>query len=172
MLELVKRYPAAMPAVDGGHPDWALDFNLAKARAADFDTWHPESWKTCTARQQPVWTDPVELAYVTHRLKAKPGLVAPREVAALKEKLALAVEGKAFILQGGDCSENFAENTPKKIFGTCKTLARMAFYPGHGHGPARDKNRTHGRPVCQTKVFGYPDRGRHCLSFLQGGPCQ
>ncbi|WDP93402.1 MAG: 3-deoxy-7-phosphoheptulonate synthase [Desulfobacter sp.] len=89
--------------------------------------WRPDSWKKYRARQQPAWADPSGAAQAQQELEFLPPLVPVREMRILKENLALAAEGKAFVLQGGDCSENFAQNNAKKISKTCKTLASMAF---------------------------------------------
>lgn len=90
------------------------------------DHWNLKSWKRCTARQQPVWPDYSKVEEARRNLSAFPPLVHAGDVQNLKNQLALAAEGKAFILQGGDCSENFLPNSQQKIHNTCKTIACMA----------------------------------------------
>ena len=67
----------------------------------------PSSWTTKTALQQPNYDDPAELNTVLSALSQRPPLVTSWEVERLKAQLALASQGGAFLLQGGDCSERF-----------------------------------------------------------------
>jgi len=71
--------------------------------------WTPASWRQFPIKQQPVYTDKVALQKVEQQLKANPSLIYPTEAQQLRKQLALAAEGKAFLLQGGDCAESFAE---------------------------------------------------------------
>jgi 3-deoxy-7-phosphoheptulonate synthase len=63
---------------------------------------------------------------VTQRLKTLPGLVTRHEINSLRAQLASVAEGKAFLLQGGDCAELFADCTPDKIEGKVKLLLLMS----------------------------------------------
>lgn len=107
------------------HQDYMFDLNLVEEKAGE-KGWSRMSWKNYTARQQPDWPDPLKVEKAQKQLTLMPPLVSIRDIKTLKQELASAVEGKAFILQGGDCSENFRENNTGKINRTCKTLARMA----------------------------------------------
>src|SRR5688500_20130689 len=73
--------------------------------------WSPASWRARAAAQQPVYEDATELAAVQQELRALPPLVTSWEIFALKKQLAEAQEGKRFLLQGGDCAENFTACT-------------------------------------------------------------
>ncbi len=88
--------------------------------------WNKQSWKNCSARQQPVWPEPAEVANTQTQLEALPPLVEVEDIRTLKHQLAQAANGQTFILQGGDCSENFSTDNISKIDSTCKTLAFMA----------------------------------------------
>ncbi|MFL6844344.1 MAG: 3-deoxy-7-phosphoheptulonate synthase [Allosphingosinicella sp.] len=71
--------------------------------------WSPVSWRSFEARQQPVYPDPVTLASTCSALGAYPPLISAQDAHALKARLAEAQAGRAFLLQGGDCAESFAE---------------------------------------------------------------
>jgi 3-deoxy-7-phosphoheptulonate synthase len=88
--------------------------------------WSPSSWRSFDARQQPAYDDPVALEAATRELSAYPALVRAEEVDALKRALAEAQAGRAFLLQGGDCAESFAEFSPDAIAGTVGLILAMA----------------------------------------------
>ena len=67
------------------------------------------------AAQQPNWPDREHLGRVVQQLRKLPPLVFAGEADALKERIALAQEGKAFWLQGGDCAETFEAATADSI---------------------------------------------------------
>jgi 3-deoxy-7-phosphoheptulonate synthase len=77
--------------------------------------WSPASWRGCEARQQPAYADPKALAVALAGLAAYPALVPAAEAHALKAALAEAQSGRAFLLQGGDCAESFAEFGPDNV---------------------------------------------------------
>ena len=89
-------------------------------------SWSPDSWRSCEARQQPAYPDPDALAAATRELAAYPSLVAYDDVAALKAAIAEAQAGRAFLLQGGDCAESFAEFSPETIEGNFALIEAMA----------------------------------------------
>jgi len=72
-------------------------------------TWSPHSWRRFDARQQPIYPDAETLAATERELAAYPTLVGHSEVRALTARIADAQAGRAFLLQGGDCAESFAE---------------------------------------------------------------
>ena len=88
--------------------------------------WTPGSWRRHEARQQPAWPDRGALDAALRELSAYPPLVAAGEAHALKAALAEAQAGRAFLLQGGDCAESFAEFSPDNIRGTHALIAAMA----------------------------------------------
>jgi 3-deoxy-7-phosphoheptulonate synthase len=88
--------------------------------------WTPESWKQHEARQLPDYPDPVALDAAVAELGHYPPLVFAGEARALTADLALVAEGKAFLLQGGDCAESFAEFHPNNIRDTFRVLLQMA----------------------------------------------
>jgi 3-deoxy-7-phosphoheptulonate synthase len=89
-------------------------------------SWFPGSWRSCEARQQPHYPDPGALAAATRELAAYPPLVRLDEVDALKAALAEAQAGRAFLLQGGDCAESFAEFSGENIDANVALLEAMA----------------------------------------------
>src|ERR1700754_746705 len=89
-------------------------------------TWSPSSWRDCPARQLPTYPDPDALAAVETRLAKYPPLVFAGEARRLKAALAMAAEGRAFVLQGGDCAESFGDFTANIIRDTFRVLLQMA----------------------------------------------
>ena len=77
--------------------------------------WTPESWRAKPVVQVPDYPDADALAAVEARLATFPPLVFAGEARALKKQLANVAEGKAFLLQGGDCAESFAEHGADNI---------------------------------------------------------
>jgi 3-deoxy-7-phosphoheptulonate synthase len=90
------------------------------------NNWTKSSWKNFTALQQPNWPDQKAVDTVLSNLSTLPPLVFAGEIRALKQQLAKAVTGDAFLLQGGDCSENFSKVTAPTIRETLKVLLQMA----------------------------------------------
>ncbi len=96
------------------------------------EQWHPGSWRSRPALQMPVYPDEVALAEVQDELRQLPPLVTSREILALKQQLAEAQEGRRFLLQGGDCAENFAECSSEIISNRLKVLLQMSLVLVHG----------------------------------------
>jgi 3-deoxy-7-phosphoheptulonate synthase len=88
--------------------------------------WTPDSWKQHEARHLPVYEDSAALAEAESTLGNFPPLVFAGEARALKDSLADVVAGNAFLLQGGDCAESFAEFHPNNIRDTFRVLLQMA----------------------------------------------
>lgn len=82
--------------------------------------------RSLLAAQQPPWPDLALLARVETELSKLPPLVFAGEADALKAKIAIAQEGKAFWLQGGDCAETFEAATADSIRNRIKTILQMA----------------------------------------------
>ena len=89
-------------------------------------------WPNLVAAQQPSWPDAQRLADAQAILRTLPPLVFAGECDELTAKLALASEGKSFILMGGDCAETFAANTADSIRARLKTLLQMAIVLTYG----------------------------------------
>ncbi|MCV0382144.1 MAG: 3-deoxy-7-phosphoheptulonate synthase class II [Erythrobacter sp.] len=90
------------------------------------NTWDPGSWQEFEARHLPVYEDQDALTTALDTLRTHPPLVFAGEARALKEELAQVAAGKAFLLQGGDCAESFAEFHPDNIRDTFRVLLQMA----------------------------------------------
>ncbi len=88
--------------------------------------WSPQSWRGFPVRQVPEYPDPAALAAVEARLKTHPPLVFAGEARNLMAGLAQVAAGKAFLLQGGDCAESFAEFHPDNIRDTFRVLLQMS----------------------------------------------
>ncbi len=88
--------------------------------------WSPASWRGVPIRQAPSYPDAAALEAVESRLRAYPPLVFAGESRRLAQQLALAGEGRAFVLQGGACAESFGEFTADVIRDTFRVLLQMA----------------------------------------------
>src|SRR5919204_108060 len=77
--------------------------------AVTSSTWSPSSWRGRPAAQQPDWPSPERLDAVRGQLAAMPPLVFAGEARALRDALARVADGRAFLLQAGDCVESFQE---------------------------------------------------------------
>src|SRR5690349_3378630 len=82
---------------------------LEKSTTMTSPAWTKSSWRDFPIQQQPDWPDAKKLAGVEVQLATLPPLVTPNEINNLRNDLAKASEGRAFLLQGGDCAESFAE---------------------------------------------------------------
>ncbi|MDF1881357.1 3-deoxy-7-phosphoheptulonate synthase class II [Sulfurimonas sp. MAG313] len=89
-------------------------------------TWTPSSWRDFPIKQQPTYNDMDHLNRVTQKLRELPPLVFAGEVRTLKKQFSQVVEGKAFLLQGGDCAESFSEFKADNIRDTFKAMMQMA----------------------------------------------
>jgi 3-deoxy-7-phosphoheptulonate synthase len=85
-----------------------------------------DNYKSLEAKQQPSWSDSAALERVKGELANQPPLVFAGEVDTLRERLAKAAAGEAFLLQGGDCAETFADATADRIRNRIKTVLQMA----------------------------------------------
>ncbi|MDN4472696.1 class II 3-deoxy-7-phosphoheptulonate synthase [Demequina zhanjiangensis] len=91
-----------------------------------------DSYLACEAKQQPAWPDQTALDSATARLREVPPLVFAGEADVLRGHLAAAGRGEAFVLQGGDCAEIFAEATADRIRNKIKTILQMAVVLTYG----------------------------------------
>jgi len=91
------------------------------------ESWSPHSWREKPAKHIPDdYPDPDHLARVEDELSRRPPLVFAGEARRLKKALGKVVDGRAFVLQGGDCAESFAEFHPDVIRDTFRVLMQMA----------------------------------------------
>ncbi len=90
------------------------------------ETWAPTSWRQKTIRQNPSWPDAAELAAVEGELRAQPPLVFAGEARDLISHLAAVADGKAFLLQAGDCAESFHDAAADSIRDKLKIILQMA----------------------------------------------
>ncbi len=88
--------------------------------------WAPDSWRGKPILQVPEYPDPEALEQVEKTLSEYPPLVFAGEARRLKQQLAEVSEGRAFLLQGGDCAESFAEFHPNNIRDTFRVMLQMA----------------------------------------------
>ncbi|MDB5562804.1 MAG: phospho-2-dehydro-3-deoxyheptonate aldolase [Hyphomicrobiales bacterium] len=95
-------------------------------------TWSPDSWRAKPISQVPAYPDPVALAAAEAQLRKFPPLVFAGEARELKTHLADVAHGKAFLLQGGDCAESFAEHGADHIRDFFRVFLQMAVVLTHG----------------------------------------
>ena len=88
--------------------------------------WKINSWRNYPVKHIPEYPDKKELDGVLNKINDFPPLVFAGETRHLKEQLAQVVDGKAFLLQGGDCAESFAEFHPDNIRDTFKLILQMS----------------------------------------------
>ena len=91
-----------------------------------------DNYVNLPAAQQPTWPDQADLVRVRAELAKLPPLVFAGEVDILRDRLASAAQGKAFLLQGGDCAETFFDATADRIRNRVKTLLQMAVVLTYG----------------------------------------
>ena len=94
--------------------------------------WTLESWRNFPIKQVPTYDDAAALQSVEDRLASFPPLVFAGEARNLKAQLAEVCEGRAFLLQGGDCAESFVEHHADNIRDTFRVLLQMAVVLTYG----------------------------------------
>ena len=102
--------------------------------AAVLDVWTPASWRDRPAAQQPDWPDQGSLGDALDRLASYPPLVFAGEARALTGALGLAAQGRAFLLQAGDCAESFDAFSANAIRDKLKVILQMAVVLTYGSG--------------------------------------
>src|SRR5437773_5825264 len=90
------------------------------------ERWTPDGWRTKQVAQLPAYPDARALADVEAQLATFPPLVFAGEARNLKKALARVAAGEAFLLQGGDCAESFAEHGANNIRDFFRVLLQMA----------------------------------------------
>lgn len=89
-------------------------------------------WRTLPVKQQPQWPDADAVGAASAEIATLPPLVFAGEVDMLRDRLAAAARGEAFLLQGGDCAETFAGATAEQIRNRVKTILQMAVVLTYG----------------------------------------
>jgi 3-deoxy-7-phosphoheptulonate synthase len=89
-------------------------------------TWTPDSWRDHDAQQKPEWPDSDALQHSVKKLRALPPLVFAGEARNLQAELALAAEGKAFVLQAGDCAETFEGFSADRVRDALKVILQLS----------------------------------------------
>ena len=98
------------------------------------ENWTKDSWRKKPIVQVPDYDDQELVSNVETRLSSYPPLVFAGEARNLKEDLARVCRGEAFLLQGGDCAESFAEHLPDNIRDTFRVILQMAIVLTFGAG--------------------------------------
>ena len=96
--------------------------------------WQPNSWRNFPIKQVPEYPNASVLNEVEKMLEKRPPLVFAGEVQELRQKLGQVANGKAFLLQGGDCAESFAEYSANNIRDSFKVILQMAVALTFGAG--------------------------------------
>ncbi len=96
--------------------------------------WSPPSWRSKPAAQQVAYASEATLSLAVSQLASLPPLVTSWEVESLKGQLAEAAQGKRFLLQGGDCAEQFDDCTADTITNKLKILLQMSLVLVQGSG--------------------------------------
>ena len=97
-------------------------------------TWTPHSWRSLPNKQAPTYPDPAELERAEADLRVSPPLIFAGEARALKVVLGKVALGEAFLLQGGDCAESFAEFHANAVRDTVKVMLQMAVVLSYAGG--------------------------------------
>ena len=98
---------------------------MGEART-DKETWSPGSWRSRPIEQAPSYADPIALAETERQIAGFPPLVFAGEARKLKRALGDVARGDAFLLQGGDCAESFAEHSADNIRDFFRVFLQMA----------------------------------------------
>lgn len=105
----------------------------AAAEPSSID-WSPGSWRTCPTAQQPDWPDADALELALAELRTFPPLVFAGEARSLTESLAAVSEGRAFLLQAGDCAESFSAFSANGIRDKLKIILQMSVVLSYSAG--------------------------------------
>lgn len=91
-----------------------------------YPEWTKTNWRSFPVRQQPKWPNVRDCEETLVKLSQLPALVFAGETRMLEQQLAEAQEGKAFVLQAGDCSEDFSRCTGPRIHDLLKVILKMS----------------------------------------------
>ena len=95
-------------------------------------TWQPNSWRNFPIQQVPEYPDLDRLNAVEKIVSGRPPLVFAGEAQSLRDRLGSVAHGEAFLLQGGDCAESFAEFSANNIRDSFKVMLQMAVVLTYG----------------------------------------
>ena len=90
------------------------------------------AWQDKPAKHQPAWPNQEDVREVSNRLRAYPPLIFAGEADQLTHEMALAANGEAFVLMGGDCAESFADSGANRIRARIRTILQMAVVLTYG----------------------------------------
>ena len=107
-------------------------YDRRMTRGTEINQWHPASWQSKEAQQQPRYPDPAALESAVASLSRLPPIVVSWEIEALRGHIAAAQRGEQFVLQGGDCAESFEECESDRIAQRLKILLQMSLVLLHG----------------------------------------
>ena len=96
--------------------------------------WAPSTWRAYPAAQQPRWPDDAALSDVLQHLGTLPPLVFAGEARSLTSALAQVADGRAFLLQAGDCAESFDAFSADGIRDRLKVILQMAIVLSYSSG--------------------------------------
>ena len=130
------------------------------------ERWTPDSWRGKPILQVPDYPDKQALADVEKQLATFPPLVFAGEARNLKKPLARVAAGEAFLLQGGDCAESFAEHGANNIRDFFRVFLQMAVVLTYAARLAGGEGRPHRRPVRQAALVADREARRHGAAEL------
>lgn len=107
---------------------------VSKAKTKKVSNWTIDSWRDFPIKQQPNYPDKKELANVEAELAKQSPLVTPYEINKLNEQMAKVCAGNAFLLQGGDCAESFAEFSDENLKKYFRVILQMTVALMYGAG--------------------------------------
>lgn len=128
-MGMVLREPAPKVPVD---PTSDNNKAAVSSSSSDDGKWSPSSWRAKESKQIPIYPDQEALEEVEKKLSKSAPLVFAGEVRTLSDQLALASQGQAFVLFGGDCAESFDEFSVDHIRDTFRVILQMALILTHG----------------------------------------
>ena len=108
-------------------------WDRARSERGRSSDWSPQTWQSRPAAQQPTW-DEAELEGALAELRGLPPLIFAGEARRLREALARAGRGEAFVLQAGDCAESFGDFSADAIRDKLKLILQMAVVIAFGSG--------------------------------------
>jgi 3-deoxy-7-phosphoheptulonate synthase len=98
------------------------------------ELWEPASWRNHPIVQQPDWPDPAGVGRVTDEIARRPPLVLAAEIRDLQRALAAVADGRAFLLQAGDCAEQFSSCTEHDVRSKLQVILQLAILLTYGAG--------------------------------------
>ncbi|HZN75997.1 MAG TPA: 3-deoxy-7-phosphoheptulonate synthase class II [Micromonosporaceae bacterium] len=152
-----------------------LEVGRPATNAVEAESLGLDRWKKLPRAQMPPWPDQAVVDEVCEVLSVVPPIVAPYEVDQLRARLALVAEGRAFLLQGGDCAETFVDNTEFHLLANARTLLQMAVVLTYGASlPVVKVGRVAGQYTkprsAEVDVLGLPAYRGDMINSLEATP--